>query len=308
VNELYRFLTFQLSPEWYRLTPDERATQKREFATALRDGEARTHAYSLVGTRTDADLLLWLVGEELEDLRRTEARLRATALWAWSTRPYGYLASRRKSKYLGEHAHAGSEHDRSVAGPVGDKPYLVVYPMTKQRRWYALPVEERTRIMAGHFAVGHRYPDVRIHTAYSFGLDDRTDVGLDMEGHAHAFERQHDVGIEDGPIDAEPAHRDRADLGAQLRRARDLEDAVTFAERAVLREGAARLAHEPHRGALDGLAPAGADEQRRASAGDPLALVGHRRIGSRTAAPSISSRASASDRAVPVKIGVSVAV
>ena len=27
--------------------------------------------------------------------------------------------------------------------------------------------------MAGHFAVGHRYPDVRIHTAYSFGLDDQ---------------------------------------------------------------------------------------------------------------------------------------
>jgi chlorite dismutase len=26
--------------------------------------------------------------------------------------------------------------------------------------------------MAGHFAVGHRYPDVRIHTGYSFGIDD----------------------------------------------------------------------------------------------------------------------------------------
>jgi chlorite dismutase len=26
--------------------------------------------------------------------------------------------------------------------------------------------------MAGHFAVGHRYPEVRIHTGYSFGIDD----------------------------------------------------------------------------------------------------------------------------------------
>jgi len=49
----------------------------------------------------------------------------------------------------------------------------MLYPMTKLRSWYRLPVEERTRIMAGHFAVGHRYPDVRIHTAYSFGLDDQ---------------------------------------------------------------------------------------------------------------------------------------
>jgi len=55
---------------------------------------------------------------------------------------------------------------------VGDKPYLVVYPMTKKRAWYALPLAERTRIMAGHFAVGHRYPEVRIHTGYSFGIDD----------------------------------------------------------------------------------------------------------------------------------------
>jgi chlorite dismutase len=173
VNELFRFLTFQLTPEWYRLGSRERAAHKREFAVAVREGDARAHAYSLVGTRADADLLLWLVGEELEELRRSEARMRATALWAYSTRPYGYLAARRRSKYLGEHAHAGSEHDRAVAGPVGDKPYLVVYPMTKQRRWYALPLEERTRIMAGHFAVGHRYPSVRIHTSYSFGLDDQ---------------------------------------------------------------------------------------------------------------------------------------
>jgi chlorite dismutase len=27
--------------------------------------------------------------------------------------------------------------------------------------------------MAGHFAVGHRYPDIRIHTGYSFGIDDQ---------------------------------------------------------------------------------------------------------------------------------------
>jgi chlorite dismutase len=56
---------------------------------------------------------------------------------------------------------------------VGDQPYLVVYPMTKKRAWYALPPQERSRIMAAHFAVGHRYPDIRIHTGYSFGIDDQ---------------------------------------------------------------------------------------------------------------------------------------
>jgi chlorite dismutase len=171
VNELFRFITVAVSPEWRRRNPAERDADKREFARALETCGVAAHPYSLVGTRADADLLLWLVADDAADLRAAESRLAATALWAWSTRPYAYLAGRRKSKYLGEHEHASSEH-RAPAGPVGDKPYLVVYPMTKKRTWYALPLQERGRIMAGHFAVGHRYPDIRIHTGYSFGIDD----------------------------------------------------------------------------------------------------------------------------------------
>jgi len=172
VNELYRYLTLAVTPEWRRLDEAERDKQKREFARAARLDGVIVHSYSLVGTRADADLMLWCVAEELELLRELEARLAATALWSYATRPYAYLAARRRSPYLGEHAHAGSEHARGTAGPVGDTPYVVVYPMTKKRTWYALPHEERTRIMGGHFAVGHRYPDIRIHTGYSFGIDD----------------------------------------------------------------------------------------------------------------------------------------
>jgi len=173
MNELFRYLTLAVTPQWRQLDEAERTAQKREFARAASSDGVAVHAYSLVGTRGDADLLLWCVAEELELLRELETRLAGTALWSYATRPYGYLAARRRSPYLGEHAHAGSEHDRTSAGPVGDKPYLVVYPMTKKRSWYALAHEERTRIMAGHFAVGHRYPDIRIHTGYSFGIDDQ---------------------------------------------------------------------------------------------------------------------------------------
>jgi chlorite dismutase len=173
MNELYRYLTLAVTPEWRRLPEDERAAQKRELAEAVARSGVRAHAYSLVGTRSDADVLLWIVAEDLEQIRALETRLAGTALWAWSTRPYGWLAARRRSPYLGDHAHAGSEHARAEAGPVGDKAYVVVYPMVKQRRWYALPHEERARIMAKHFEIGHRYPDIRIHTGYSFGIDDQ---------------------------------------------------------------------------------------------------------------------------------------
>lgn len=172
MNQLFRYLTLAVTPEWRRLSEDERAEHKRELARAARHESVRVHAYSLVGTRADADVLLWCVADELEPLRDLETRLAGTRLWSYATRPYAYLAARRRSPYLGEHAHAGAESARAEAGPVGDTPYVVVYPMTKKRSWYALPREERTRIMAGHFAVGHRYPDIRIHTAYSFGIDD----------------------------------------------------------------------------------------------------------------------------------------
>ncbi|MGH2379166.1 MAG: chlorite dismutase family protein [Candidatus Limnocylindria bacterium] len=171
MNELYRYLTLAVSPEWRRLDPETRASHKRELARAV--GEARVHAYSLVGTRGDADLLLWAVGDDLEELRALERRLAATELWTWSTRPYAYLAARRRSPYLGDHAHEGSEHSRGTAGPVGDRAHVVIYPMVKKRAWYALPHEERARMMGKHFEIGHRYPDVRIHTAYSFGIDDQ---------------------------------------------------------------------------------------------------------------------------------------
>ena len=173
MNELYRYLTLAVSPEWRRLEERERASQKAEFVDAASRATARVHAYSLVGTRADADLLLWCVGDDLDALRGLEQRLASTALWSYSTRPYAYLAARRRSQYLADHEHAGSEHARGTAGPVGDMPYVVVYPMTKKRSWYALSSQERTRIMGAHFSVGHKYPDIRIHTGYSFGIDDQ---------------------------------------------------------------------------------------------------------------------------------------
>ena len=172
MNELYRYLTLAMPGEWRRLPEAARAAQKQEFADAVRDCGVIAHAYSLVGTRADADVLLWLVADDLEQVQRAESRLAATELWAWSDRPYSYLAARRRSPYLGTHEHAGSEHARPLAGPVGDRRHLVLYPLTKKRSWYALPHEERTRIMGAHFAVGHTYPQIRIHTAYSFGIDD----------------------------------------------------------------------------------------------------------------------------------------
>ena len=70
-----------------------------------------------------------------------------------------------------------------------------------------------------------------------------------------AEDGRHDVGEEHRRVDAVPAHRLERHLRAELRRAGELEERVALAQRAVLGQRPAGLAHEPDRRALDRLAP-----------------------------------------------------
>jgi chlorite dismutase len=85
---------------------------------------------------------------------------------------HSFLAMMKRSPYLGGHRHPGQEGSRSRLSSAGDR-YLFVYPMWKKRSWYRLPFERRKAMMVEHFAIGHRFPSVKINTGYSFGLDDQ---------------------------------------------------------------------------------------------------------------------------------------
>jgi chlorite dismutase len=169
---LYRYVTFSVDPAWRRLPDEERALHKKELAAVLRgnDGVA-VHAYSTVGLRADAELLLWEVAESADALQEFQARVNATGLGRWLAPTHSYLAMTKPSRYLKGHTHEGQEHVQAP-GPRGGA-YLFVYPMDKKREWYRLPFDERRRIMGEHFKIGHRFPEVVIHTGYSFGIDDQ---------------------------------------------------------------------------------------------------------------------------------------
>jgi hypothetical protein len=76
-------------------------------------------------------------------------------------------------------------------------------------------------------------------------VDDRPDVRLDLEVHAHRLERQHDVREEDRAVHAEGVDRHQRHFRRQLRCLGDREDVVSLTERAVIGQAATRLAHEP---------------------------------------------------------------
>jgi chlorite dismutase len=154
--------------------PAERLASSQELATLLDEQAAAGTllTYSTVGLRGDCDLMVWQAGDSPETLQARQSGWRATALWPQLTIAHSFLAMMRPSPYLRGHRHPDQEGRRRQLKPSGSK-YLFVYPMVKKRVWYQLPFERRKAMMVEHFAIGHRYPQVKINTAYSFGLDDQ---------------------------------------------------------------------------------------------------------------------------------------
>ena len=46
-------------------------------------------------------------------------------------------------------------------------------PFVKTREWYSRTAEQRQEMMDEHIRIGTKYRSVKLHTTYSFGLDDQ---------------------------------------------------------------------------------------------------------------------------------------
>ncbi|MEA2295581.1 MAG: hypothetical protein QOE86_3220 [Solirubrobacteraceae bacterium] len=160
----YTFL--KVDPAWRRLEADERAEHKREFIAACEDFSSQRllRAFSLVGTRGDADMMLLTQATNLDRIHEFHVVLAQSGLMKWCEIPYSFLALTKESEY--------SDESRLEVRPANAK-YLFVYPFVKTREWYLLSAEERWRIMQEHIKVGREFPSVDLNTSYSFGLDDQ---------------------------------------------------------------------------------------------------------------------------------------
>ncbi|WP_205697220.1 chlorite dismutase family protein [Conexibacter sp. SYSU D00693] len=160
----YTFL--KVDPAWRRLPAEERAEGKAEFLAACEDF-AEGHllqAFSLIGTRGDADMMLLAEAENLDRIHELHVVLGQSGLMSWCSTPYSFLGLRKTSEYSDEERHI----PRAFKGK-----YVFVYPFVKTRAWYGMPADERWKIMQEHIRVGREYPQVDNHTTYSFGLDDQ---------------------------------------------------------------------------------------------------------------------------------------
>ncbi len=196
-REFVRFSVFKVDPAWRRLPVKERTRHKDEFESvvAARIREMMIYSYALVGTRGDADFLLWQAARELGQLHDLAAALNQTAMCGYLSLTHSYFAMTKRSIYLNRYekeyvrTYGGEEvldSARVAINPQGSE-YLFVYPMAKIRDWYKLPHEDRQRMMDEHIRVGHQWPDVKLNTTYSYGLDDQEFVVAFESDHPGRF-------------------------------------------------------------------------------------------------------------------------
>ncbi|GCE13106.1 chlorite dismutase family protein [Tengunoibacter tsumagoiensis] len=172
-RQLVRFSFYKLDPQWQLLPAERRAEGRRQLEQILeayaQDELIRT--FSLYGIRSDCDFMLWQATYDIDKLRFLSSQIRRSAMGPYLREVQSMLSMTKRSVYVGKNAR-GAHDPRLVITP-DDKKYLFVYPFVKTRPWYALPMEDRKRMMNEHIRVGLKYPSVSLNTTYSFGIDDQ---------------------------------------------------------------------------------------------------------------------------------------
>jgi chlorite dismutase len=124
-----------------------------------------------MGTRADAELLLWQIAESPLPFGELATEIMRTRMGGYLEISASFLSQTKRSIYE-IRDNPGEDVERLIISPSEAK-YLFVYPFIKTRPWYRLPFEERQVIMDEHIRVGRKYPAVKLNTTYSFGLDDQ---------------------------------------------------------------------------------------------------------------------------------------
>ena len=173
-RDYVKYTFYKVNPDWRRLSAGERERHKEEFAAVVGEFSSSIvlNSYSLAATRGDVDFMLWEISPSLDLVERLTGRINRTVLGSYLTTPYSYLALTHPSPYVDGHTHPGQDGLTGAITPL-ERQYLFVYPFSKTHEWYQLSGTERKQMMNEHFIIGHRFPSVKIHTTYSFGLDDQ---------------------------------------------------------------------------------------------------------------------------------------
>lgn len=144
----------------------ELAAEAQAFLDGLADkGVTVRGAYDLAGLRAEADLMLWMHSESVDELQAAYRGFLATGLGRHLSPHWSNMAMHRVAEFNRGHIPAFMADERARA-------YICVYPFVRSYDWYLLPDDERKKMLHDHGMAAREYPDVRANTIASFGLGD----------------------------------------------------------------------------------------------------------------------------------------
>jgi chlorite dismutase len=163
------FSFYRVDSKWRWLNDIAKEEAAKEFSNLVEVAKTKmkVRTYSTLGLRPDTDFMLWMICDSVEKMQVLTSKVYSTIIGKYIELSQVYLSCIRKSVY---------STNKIMPGFLADEEpmkYVIIYPFIKAREWYLLPFEERKKMMDEHISVGRRFPEVRLNTSYSFGIDDQ---------------------------------------------------------------------------------------------------------------------------------------
>ncbi|MDD2805997.1 MAG: chlorite dismutase family protein [Elusimicrobiales bacterium] len=166
------FMLVKLQPEFRRLISNEKIAAKQEFENMVGAAQEKLflRTYMVSGLRSDADILIWRMSDDLPYLQEIGARTFSAGAGRYFTPSYCYL---------GVHPGADPAIPRKdlefgflPKDTFGRHRFMLLHPVVKSHTWYELSEDERGKLMAERAQVISRYRDIQENFFLSYGLDE----------------------------------------------------------------------------------------------------------------------------------------
>ncbi|MFZ7087184.1 hydrogen peroxide-dependent heme synthase [Curtobacterium sp. RRHDQ10] len=135
------------------------------IAAAADHGVTLRGIYDVSGFRADADVMLWLHGDEAQAIQAALRRIRRTMLFQTAEPVWNAMAMHREAEF-------NKRHTPAFLRGKDPEAWITVYPFVRSYEWYLLPEVERSAMLRDHGIAGAKYRRVLTNTIATFALSD----------------------------------------------------------------------------------------------------------------------------------------
>lgn len=161
------YVSYKLRPELL-VMPEPARFQLAAFLVEILDSphdRVDVDVFCTVGFRADCDFFVRYIAPTPEELQEICVKVNNSGLGRYLDTVHNWVGAVRPPPGGGG-AEGGDDE-------VPETPYMVVYPFSKSRAWFALPAEERGKKMGAHGEIAGKYKDVYAQPVASCGLGDQ---------------------------------------------------------------------------------------------------------------------------------------